>query len=176
MEPWKPIKQYKYRLKLDQNIKKKFLFFSRNKRKNKMGSATPLRLPVIDFSKEELKPGTEEWESVKSQVRKALEEYGCFEATFNKVPAELRQGIVGAMEELFELPLETKLRNVSKKPFHGYVGQYPQAPLYESMGIDEANVSENVENLTSVLWPQGNPTFRFTIYLLSNSRFFFLFY
>lgn len=141
-----------------------------------MGSATPLRLPVIDFSKEELKPGTEEWESVKSQVRKALEEYGCFEATFNKVPAELRQGIVGAMEELFELPLETKLRNVSKKPFHGYVGQYPQAPLYESMGIDEANVSENVENLTSVLWPQGNPTFRFTIYLLSNSRFFFFYF
>ncbi|KAF2301323.1 hypothetical protein GH714_022734 [Hevea brasiliensis] len=125
-----------------------------------MGSETPLRLPVIDFSKEELKPGTEEWESVKSQVRKALEEYGCFEALFNKVPAELRKGIVGAMEELFELPLQTKLRNVSKKPFHGYVGQYPQAPLYESMGIDDANISQNVDSLTSVLWPQGNPIFR----------------
>ncbi|KAJ9190101.1 hypothetical protein P3X46_001333 [Hevea brasiliensis] len=128
-----------------------------------MGSETPLRLPVIDFSKEELKPGTEEWESVKSQVRKALEEYGCFEALFNKVPAELRKGIVGAMEELFELPLQTKLRNVSKKPFHGYVGQYPQAPLYESMGIDDANISQNVDSLTSVLWPQGNPIFSKTV-------------
>ncbi|XP_050231462.1 probable 2-oxoglutarate-dependent dioxygenase AOP1.2 [Mercurialis annua] len=128
-----------------------------------MASETTLKLPAIDFSNEELKPGTEVWESVKYQVRKALEDYGCFEAFFNKVPADLRKSILGAIEEVLELPLETKLRNVSKKPFHGYFGQLLVAPLYESMGIDDANVAEMVETFANVLWPQGNPTFSKTV-------------
>ncbi|KDP37168.1 hypothetical protein JCGZ_06224 [Jatropha curcas] len=128
-----------------------------------MGSETPLRLPVIDFSEGNLKPGTEEWDSVRSQVFEALKEYGCFEAFYNRVPSDLKKGVVGAIEELFELPLETKLKNVSKKPFHGYVGQYPQAPLFESMGIDDADVPENVDSLTNTLWPQGNPAFSKTV-------------
>jgi isopenicillin N synthase-like dioxygenase len=99
---------------------------------------------------------------VKLQVRKALEEYGCFEALFDKIPAESRKAIFGAVEELFDLPLQTKMRNASKKPYHGYVGQYPQVPLFESMGIDDANIAEEVESLTTILWPQGNQSFRFT--------------
>ncbi|KAJ0006678.1 hypothetical protein Pint_30628 [Pistacia integerrima] len=128
-----------------------------------MGSRTPLRLPVIDFSKPNLKPGSPEWDSVKSQVRKALEEFGCFEALFDKVPVELRKSIFGALEALFDLPLQTKLRNLSKKPFHGYVGQYPQVPLYESMGIDDANIIEKVESMTNNLWPEGKESFSKTI-------------
>ncbi|XP_038694945.1 probable 2-oxoglutarate-dependent dioxygenase AOP1 [Tripterygium wilfordii] len=128
-----------------------------------MGSESPVILPVIDFTSPALNPGTSEWDSVKSQVRRALEEYGCFEAKFNKVPPELRDGIFGALEELFDLPLATKMRNVSKKPYHGYVGQYPQVPLYESMGIDDANVAENVEIATRSLWPEGNHGFSKTI-------------
>ncbi|KAL4386243.1 hypothetical protein GQ457_09G007680 [Hibiscus cannabinus] len=124
-----------------------------------MGSQTPLRLPVIDFSKPELKPGTGEWDSVKGHVHAALRDYGCFEATFDKIPLDLREAMFGSLEELFDLPLQTKLLNVSKKPYHGYVGQYPQIPLYESMGIDDANVAENVEALTSIFWPQGNSSF-----------------
>ncbi|GKV35774.1 hypothetical protein SLEP1_g43994 [Rubroshorea leprosula] len=65
-----------------------------------------------------------------------------------------------SLEELFNLPLQTKLRNVCEKPFHGYVGQYLQVPLYESMGIDDANVIEKVEELTKILWPEGNASFR----------------
>ncbi|BBG99014.1 2-oxoglutarate and Fe(II)-dependent oxygenase superfamily protein [Prunus dulcis] len=76
-----------------------------------MGSETPPKLPVLDFSNQSLTPGTTEWNTVRAQVHNALEEYGCFEALFNKV------------------------QNVSKKPFHGYVGQYPMVPLYESMGL-----------------------------------------
>ncbi|KAE8705122.1 2-oxoglutarate-dependent dioxygenase AOP3 [Hibiscus syriacus] len=98
-----------------------------------MDSQTPLiKLPVIDFSKPELKPGTNEWDLVKGQVHVALRDYGCFEATFDKIPINLRESIFGSLEELFDLPLQTKIRNVSKKPYHGYVGQYPQVPLYES--------------------------------------------
>ncbi|KAF5466676.1 hypothetical protein F2P56_016582 [Juglans regia] len=130
-----------------------------------MGSeSADLKLPAIDFSNpDDLKPGSPEWESLKGQVRQALEEYGCFEAFFHKVPLELRKALLGATDELFDLPLQTKLRNVSKKPYHGYVGQYPMVPLYESMGIDDANISEKVESVANVLWPEGKPSFCNTI-------------
>ncbi|KAJ4835318.1 hypothetical protein Tsubulata_042120 [Turnera subulata] len=129
-----------------------------------MGSESTLSLPIIDFSKLSLSSGaTDEWESVKSQVHKALEEYGCFEAKFDKVPIEIRNALFGSLEELFDLPLQTKLRNVSRKPYHGYVGQYPQVPLYESMGIDDANIYEKVDAITKMLWPEGNTTFSETI-------------
>ncbi|KAA8541850.1 hypothetical protein F0562_023002 [Nyssa sinensis] len=132
-----------------------------------MGSETPLQLPTIDFSKladDQLNPSTlQEWSSVKAQVQQALQEYGCFEALFNKIPLELRKAVFGSLEELFQLPLQTKLRNSSKKPFHGYVGQYPMVPLYESMGVEDAPNPEKVESFTNLLWPQGNPNFCKTI-------------
>ncbi|KAJ7951842.1 2-oxoglutarate-dependent dioxygenase [Quillaja saponaria] len=129
-----------------------------------MGSETTLRLPIINFSDVgHLKPSTSQWDLVKSQVHKALEDYGCFEALFDKVPLDLRKAIFAALEELFNLPLQTKLRNVSRKPYHGYVGQYPTVPLYESMGIDDANISQKVESLTNILWPEGNPSFSKTV-------------
>ncbi|KAB1218618.1 putative 2-oxoglutarate-dependent dioxygenase AOP1.2 [Morella rubra] len=128
-----------------------------------MGSDSPLKLPVIDFSNPDLKPGTPDWDSMKAQVRQALEEYGCFEALFNKVQLELRKALLDAIDELFELPLQTKLRNVSKKPYHGYVGQYPMVPLYESMGIDDANIPEKVENVANIFWPEGKQSFCNTI-------------
>ncbi|KAM6602192.1 hypothetical protein CsatA_021801 [Cannabis sativa] len=127
-----------------------------------MGTETSLRLPIINFSVEhvELKPGTPEWNTVRSQVRKAVEEFGCFEAQFDKIPTNIRKALFDAVQQLFDLPLQTKQRNVSKMSFHGYVGQLPALPLYESMGIDDANIPQNVQNFTSVLWPNnGNPTF-----------------
>ncbi|OAP00018.1 hypothetical protein AXX17_AT4G03760 [Arabidopsis thaliana] len=39
--------------------------------------------PVIDFSNQTLKPGSSKWDEVKTDVRKALEDYGCFEASFD---------------------------------------------------------------------------------------------
>ncbi|KAM3232796.1 putative 2-oxoglutarate-dependent dioxygenase AOP1 [Capsicum annuum] len=127
-----------------------------------MGSEN-IKLPNIDFSHENLKPGTLVWNQVKSQVHKALVEYGCFEASFDKIPIHLRNSIFKSLQELFDLPLQTKLRNISKKPFHGYVGQYPAVPLYESMGIDDANIPDKVEKFIQILWPQGNPSFCKTI-------------
>lgn len=128
-----------------------------------MGSETPLlplRLPVIDFSNKNLQPGEPEWDLTRADVQKALQDYGCFEASFDRIPIELRKSVFGALEELFDLPLQTKLRNVSKKPFHGYVGQYLMVPLYESMGIDDSDVAAKVDAFTEKLWPQGNNSFR----------------
>ncbi|XP_057452851.1 probable 2-oxoglutarate-dependent dioxygenase AOP1 [Lotus japonicus] len=122
------------------------------------------KLPVIDFTNlNNLRGSSPNWEAVKSKVHKALVDYGCFEAIFDKVPIDLRKEIFGALEEVFDLPLQTKQLNVSKKPFHGYFGQHPVIPLFESMGIDDANVSEKVENMTKILWPDGNPSFSKTI-------------
>uniref|UniRef100_A0A7N0RBQ8 Fe2OG dioxygenase domain-containing protein n=1 Tax=Kalanchoe fedtschenkoi TaxID=63787 RepID=A0A7N0RBQ8_KALFE len=123
-----------------------------------MGSESPLKLPQIDFSKADLQPGTASWDCVRVQVMEALGKYGCFEA-FYDIPLQLRKAIFDSLEQLFDLPLQTKMRNSSKKPYHGYVGQYPQVPLFESMGIDGANIMEKTKSLTEVLWPEGNPSF-----------------
>ncbi|CAI9759143.1 unnamed protein product [Fraxinus pennsylvanica] len=121
-----------------------------------MGSQT-IKLPTIDFS--EVKQGTHTWELVKSQVRQALEEYGCFEALFDKIPKGTRKAIFDALKELFDLPLQIKLKNRSNKPYHGYVGQLASLPLYESLGIDNALALGKIENFTNRMWPNGNPTF-----------------
>ncbi|PKI62056.1 probable 2-oxoglutarate-dependent dioxygenase AOP1 [Punica granatum] len=131
-----------------------------------MGSMSQeTKLPFVDFSKEgdKLNPESPEWVSLRAQVRLALEDFGCFEARFDGVPMDLRNTMMGSLQELFDLPLEMKLRNVSRKPFHGYVGQYPQVPLFESMGIDDADLHEKVDELANSLWPQGHPTFSKTI-------------
>ena len=119
-----------------------------------------LTLPVIDFSIPNLKPATPEWESVRAQVRTALEEYGCFEALFNGASVELRKALFEASEEFFDLPVETKLRTKSDKIYKGYAGQHPTLPLYEAIGCDGANNPQSVDELTYKLWPQGNITFR----------------
>ncbi|GMI79164.1 hypothetical protein like AT1G52820 [Hibiscus trionum] len=124
-----------------------------------MDSHTPSKLLAIDFTKPELKPGTNQWDSVKAQVQQALQEFGCFQALFDKIPLEIRETIFSASEELFDLPLEIKSQNVSKTPYHGYIGQHPKIPLFESINFDDAHVLENVEAQTRTFWPQGNTSF-----------------
>ncbi|KAE8705119.1 putative 2-oxoglutarate (2OG) and Fe(II)-dependent oxygenase superfamily protein [Hibiscus syriacus] len=93
------------------------------------------------------------------QVEQALQEFGCFEALFDKIPLETRKTIFGGVEELFDLPLEIKTRHVSKIPFHGYVGQHPKIPLYESISFDNAHLLGNVEAQSRTFWPQGQTSF-----------------
>ncbi|GMI93989.1 hypothetical protein like AT1G52820 [Hibiscus trionum] len=126
-----------------------------------VSSGTQAKLPVIDFSNPNLKPGSPEWDSVKFQVREALEEYGCFEASSDQV-AELRNSVFGAMEEVFDLPLETKKLYVSDKLFRGYF-EYPSG-MPETITIDEAQSAGNIEQrLTTTLWPHGNISFGKTL-------------
>jgi isopenicillin N synthase-like dioxygenase len=67
--------------------------------------------------------------------------------------------VFDALEELFELPLETKTRNTSELVFYGYVGKLPHAPLHESMGIPDATTSDAVQSFTNLMWPSGNKRF-----------------
>ncbi|KAL3028472.1 hypothetical protein AAZX31_03G115100 [Glycine max] len=121
-----------------------------------MGSEPELKLPTIDFSIEDLEFNVAKWELVKSQVHKALVEYGCFEALFDKVPLDLRKAIFLQVEEMFDLPLQTKQRVVSSRPYHGYVGPLQ---LYENMEkyMDEHMNSTNyLARLIKCQGPQTN--------------------
>ena len=100
-----------------------------------------------------------EWDLVRVQVQEALQEFGCFEALFDKVPSELRKSIFYAVEELCNLPLQPKQKTSSQKLFQGYLGQLPMMPLYEGMAIDDANLLEKAESFTNLFWPEGNPGF-----------------
>ncbi|KAL8458116.1 hypothetical protein ACS0TY_035847 [Phlomoides rotata] len=116
-----------------------------------------LLLPVLDFS--ELKQETPTWESVKTQVLEALQEYGCFEATLDSIPLHLQKSVFDGIQQLFDLPLHTKLRNRSDKPYHGYVEQHASVPFYESLGIEDAISPAKIDALVNLMWPKGNPTF-----------------
>ncbi|XP_054782440.1 probable 2-oxoglutarate-dependent dioxygenase AOP1 [Prosopis cineraria] len=124
-----------------------------------MVSETTLKLPIIDFNSLDLECKNPKWDEVKSQVIKALKEYGCFEALFDNVPLDLRKSLFVVLKDLFDLPHETKLRNVYEIPYYGYIGKGPRSPLYESIGIDEPNVLEKVESVEKTLWPEGYQSF-----------------
>lgn len=127
--------------------------------------SSELSLPVIDFCKVDLKPGTAGWDSLRSQVWKAIEEYGSFKVVFSKISQELRGTFFNELEKLFALPLQTKKSYVTEKPFRKYVGQSPSSPLNESFVIDDPLISQILEH---VLWPpQGNPCFRYILHHIS---------
>lgn len=131
-----------------------------------MGSLDDQRqnLPIIEFTKEKLE-AAEYWVSNSQQVVHALEEYGCFIAKYDKVSLQLHQDIFSVSKQVFDLPTEIKVLNTSNTPSHGYVGQIPLIPLYESLGIEKATTLEAVENFTHLLWPAGNHHFRYALLL-----------
>ncbi|KAK6802442.1 hypothetical protein RDI58_000222 [Solanum bulbocastanum] len=122
-------------------------------------ASTKVKLPTIDFSNPELKPITPLWESTKVQVFEALKEYGCFEAIYDKIPNEIREGIFGISKEIFEFPLETKVKNYSEIPLEGYIGMIPNLPFYESLCVPDLLNPRNVETFANIFWPHGNPDF-----------------
>nr|ACH85896.1 GSL-ALK copy 1 [Brassica juncea]ACH85897.1 GSL-ALK copy 1 [Brassica juncea] len=127
-----------------------------------MGSDSTPQLPVIYLSDQTLKPGSEKWVEVRSDVRKALEDYGGFEVSYDRVTEELKKSVLDAMIELFELPVEAKQRNVSPKPYMGYS---THNGLSESLGIQDPNVLEKVNEFTQLLRPdcEGNKSMSETI-------------
>ncbi|MBA0840506.1 hypothetical protein Goarm_003086 [Gossypium armourianum] len=124
-----------------------------------MGSESTPTLPILDFSDAELKPGTDSWLVACKKVTHALEQYGCFIIEYDKFPLQLHNQVFSLLEELFLLPTETKMKNRYEKPLNGYVGQIPELPLHESLGIDNATSVEGTRFFTNLMWPQGNDRF-----------------
>lgn len=117
------------------------------------------KLLVVDFTKEDLKPGTTSWSLACNDIKHALENHGCFIALYDKIPSDLNKSIFHAADELFDLPTETKIQNINEKPYHGYVGQIPFVPLHEGLGIDYATTPEGAQSFTNLMWPNGNKSF-----------------
>ncbi|CAL1391464.1 unnamed protein product [Linum trigynum] len=118
------------------------------------------KLPFIDFSSEP-KPGTPCWDSLKLQVREALQEYGCFEATLgdSRVPGKLRRAVFSSLEELFDLPLHTKQQSGASESFQDGYAATPNG-FYQSFGIEDPNSLGVLQTFTNPLWPhEGNPSF-----------------
>ncbi|KAK1416816.1 hypothetical protein QVD17_25933 [Tagetes erecta] len=124
-----------------------------------MGSDGYIQLPVIDFSMLINNPNQDPcaYETIKTKVLEAFQKYGCFQASISGVTPELQNSVYDAIKLLFDLPVETKSKNTSTNLFYGYLGNSPQLPLYESMGIDDPYIPEQVQNFTDLMWPQGNP-------------------
>ncbi|KAJ6743637.1 2-OXOGLUTARATE-DEPENDENT DIOXYGENASE AOP1-RELATED [Salix viminalis] len=65
----------------------------------------------------------------------------------------------GAMKALFDLPEETKNKHVNPKPYRSYLGNCPVVPFHESFGVDDAPTLDASQAFTTLMWPEGNPSF-----------------
>ncbi|KAL6216929.1 hypothetical protein ACLB2K_010147 [Fragaria x ananassa] len=130
-----------------------------------MGSDPHYEIPAIEFStcSAKLDRGTEKWFSLCKRVREACENYGFFEVVYDKIPVEFRAEVFSVTREFYSLPLETKKKNVNPKSFHGYYGQFPQAPLYESFAIEDASNYESLTSFTHQMWSDGHDQFSNTM-------------
>ncbi|KAK3439083.1 hypothetical protein EUGRSUZ_C03725 [Eucalyptus grandis] len=74
-------------------------------------SFSTLKLPQIDlYELDGSKSGTGRWDSSQSQLRQALEEFGCFEALHDKMTLKLHNDAFQELEELLKLPNDVKCR------------------------------------------------------------------
>ncbi|KAM7257384.1 hypothetical protein ACFE04_013125 [Oxalis oulophora] len=134
-----------------------------------MGSNNKVQIPVINLRKSSssVNKGSSTWDSTRSEVRSALEQYGCFEALFDGVSLEIKKSVFGESKQLFDLPLEVKQRKTSDKPLRGYIGNSVAAPLYEALGIEDPLHFGNVDGFANVFWSQGKPSFSKTVHTFS---------
>ncbi|KAF5188953.1 2-oxoglutarate-dependent dioxygenase AOP2 [Thalictrum thalictroides] len=124
-----------------------------------MDSISSNKVPAINFACEALRPETTSWCSVRTEVRKALEVYGCFEAVFDGKP-QLHQDMLLALEQYFDLPLETKIKHNTDTPFDGYPGINPVMPLLDTVAIHVNQLPfERLQRFTNLMWPEGNSSF-----------------
>ncbi|XP_057772947.1 probable 2-oxoglutarate-dependent dioxygenase AOP1 [Salvia miltiorrhiza] len=124
-----------------------------------MGSETSPELLVVDFNNPKMNAGSNCWSSACKDIRKAFETHGCFVALYDNISPQLHDSIFKATQEVLDLPIQTKLKNITEKPYHGYTGQIPIAPLHEATGIDYANTLHGAHSFTTLMWPQGNQFF-----------------
>lgn len=130
-----------------------------------MGSETQHKIPVINFSKDNLKPRSESWILASKQVRNGFEENGSFEINYEKFPMELHNSVFDAAKDLFDLPKETKMKNTSlRSGTLGYIAPGPWASLYESMLMDSPTTLEGAEYFSNIMWPQGNDNFLYVLF------------
>ncbi|XP_015881544.4 2-oxoglutarate-dependent dioxygenase AOP2 [Ziziphus jujuba] len=95
-----------------------------------------------------------------NQVRCALEEHGCFLAKYDQLSPQLSAKVLSQTKDMFELPIEIKLRNTVDLPNRGYaIDKFQKMPLHEGMGIDNARFVEETQKFMNLMWPDGKDNF-----------------
>ena len=64
-----------------------------------------------------------------------------------------------AVEDLFNLPQETKLQNISDKDGLGYFPSTHWLPLFEGFGFGDITTLEGAQKFTNIVSPLGNDKF-----------------
>ncbi|XP_023761677.1 deoxypodophyllotoxin synthase [Lactuca sativa] len=118
----------------------------------------PNKLPVITFNTKTLNRSNGAWQSTSHTVRGALENYGCFILATDKVSSDLRDTMFELANDLFHLPMETKVKNTSDLLGFGY-GKYASMPLWEYFGIKGGATIEGTQSFTDLLFPSGHKVF-----------------
>ncbi|CAK7353496.1 unnamed protein product [Dovyalis caffra] len=134
-------------------------------------AAAKVEIPFLDFSAKALtglEVKSEKWKELCNQVREACETHGVFFLVYDKIPTSLREEMFGAMKALFDLPEETKNKHVTTKPYGSYSGKCPVIPFHESFGVDDAPTLDASQAFTTLMWPEGNPSFCETIHSMSS--------
>ncbi|WCJ40732.1 2-oxoglutarate (2OG) and Fe(II)-dependent oxygenase superfamily protein [Euphorbia peplus] len=123
------------------------------------------RIPVVELSGEKLKAGSDSWNSAREEVRKALENYGCFELIYNKDSIMKHDTFFEAAEELFQIPEEIKLEHVGKSyASHGFTVKTPSFPIMEYVKIIDSTNKQECQNFTGLMFPNGNQHFCDTVH------------
>ncbi|KAF8020683.1 hypothetical protein BT93_G1191 [Corymbia citriodora subsp. variegata] len=117
------------------------------------------QVPVIVFSEECMKPGKSSWAKACEVIVQALEDNGCFILDHPNVPLGLHDSIFSVAEDLFDVPHESKIKNINLKPVLGYTGQIPATSVVEALTIVGPEKLEECEKFTSLMWPSGNDRF-----------------
>ncbi|XP_078439969.1 deoxypodophyllotoxin synthase-like [Wolffia australiana] len=124
-----------------------------------MASEMNLSVPIVSISREVIsQPEGSSWAEARAEVWKSIQEFGCVEIIYDGLTPEIKNAALNAAEELVSLPPETKRQNVAPFSYLGYIGQIPGFP-YESLAIDNVQNSAAAQRFSSLMWPEGNPSF-----------------
>lgn len=127
---------------------------------NEMDSLTQPNLPTIEFNEKNTNPCSDSWKSTADSVRRALESYGCLVIEYDGMSSELYEAIFGVSEEVFSLPMETKMKHTSQLAGFGYGGKFSEMPLFEYFGFEhDAARLQPKEEFAALMWPGGNHHF-----------------
>ncbi|KAK8926435.1 hypothetical protein KSP39_PZI018306 [Platanthera zijinensis] len=119
-----------------------------------------LELPQVELSGlNPSQPDDKAWAMTRAKVAWALENYGGFEAIYDRVGALLRDELLGqAVPEFFDVPELEKLHDPTKVPYHGIFFQKKGFP-FSSHQLSDPNSMAAIQDYSGVIWPEGNNFF-----------------